>query len=601
LNSKQGILSAWNLTAAHAIHKKEKEGPSNPNTLPSLGADESNGYKHVPNAISEENRERMRLINKKVFGKGPLYSGSIDPTKEKRGEVTHFADGPYRVAYKMTKRHFVDLCKITYREYGNKPKDREPYNVLLLMVWAFELEPNDIDCIIDIMRHSGKAVESGTPDEFEGVELWPNGGPQMFHTDTSLLGYSMLVQLIYVGGADDEDKDFCRESTHFIQCQRAIYKDLASEEAKQQRRAYLRTIWEKIERHPREQQWGRKKRKVNVRYDYQGDFEEKVSADLKLVVFGSTKTSGTLFATDVLHRAPQTTLHGFAIFTGWQGAHKNLYSDDLPVSIDNFREELSAPSEDESDDDGDDDGDDDDDDDDDDEKHGADEEEEEGAEKIEYLPSFLLTLTKEQQIRKRAFEKHWRACEGVYSLAYSERGIFGEPTAGTLIKIVQAVRFYIGITEKDYLWDWGAGKGKIFHFLHFFCRVPGLRGFGIEKDENMFKALEAILQNNPLPNVGLLEGDSSKVENWKGATIVYNYDGPPNSHVELYFKEIMLKVFRTDSVNVVISTKMRPGVFIYIFKDEKDFKELLQEWAVARIPKLYFGSKSPMQVGVQPL
>ena len=219
---------------------------------------------------------------------------------------------------------------------------------------------------------------------------------------------------------------------------------------------------------------------------------------------------------------------------------------------------------------------------------------------VKYLPSFVATFTDEQKKKISEFQKYWRVCDPV-NLVYSDRGVWGEPTAGTLIKIVQAVRFYIGITEKDYLWDWGAGKGKIFHFLHFFCRVPGLRGFGIEKDENMFKALEAILQNNPLPNVGLLEGDSSKVENWKGATIVYNYDGPPNSHVELYFKEIMLKVFRTDSVNVVISTKMRPGVFIYIFKDEKDFKELLQEWAVARIPKLYFGSKSPMQVGVQPL
>jgi hypothetical protein len=296
-------------------------------------------------------------------------------------------------------------------------------------------------------------------------------------------------------------------------------------------------------------------------------------------------------------------LHGFAIFEGWQGAHKNLYSDTVPVSIDNFREELSARSEDESDDDGDDDGDDDDDDDDDDdEKHGADEEGEEGAEKIEYLPSFVLTLTKEQKIRKRAFEKHWRECEGgVYSLAYSERGIFGEPTAGTLIKIVQAILFYIGITGKDYFWDWGAGKGKIFHFLDFFCPVTGLRKFGIEKDENMFKAFQEILKKNPLPNVGFLEGDSSEVENWKGATIVYNYDGPSNNNVELYFKEIMLKVFRTDTVNGVISTKMRPGVFIYIFKDEKDFKELLNEWAVARIPKLYFGGKSPMQVGVQPL
>ena len=149
----------------------------------------------------------------------------------------------------------------------------------------------------------------------------------------------------------------------------------------------------------------------------------------------------------------------------------------------------------------------------------------------------------------------------------------------------------------DELWDWGAGRGKIFHALKFFCPVPNLKGFGIEQDADMFAALEAILEKHPLPNVRWLKSESEKVENWTGATIVYNYDGPANNNVELYFKLIMLKVFRTKTVKVVISTKLRPDtVWKYIFQDEKDFQKLLKKWAVVRIPQQYFGSKNASQV-----
>jgi hypothetical protein len=196
----------------------------------------------------------------------------------------------------------------------------------------------------------------------------------------------------------------------------------------------------------------------------------------------------------------------------------------------------------------------------------------------------------------RKFEKYWKRCDPI-NLVYSDRGAWGEPTAGTLCKIFQVILFYIGITDKDELWDWGAGKAKIFHGLQFFCPVPNLKGFGIEQDENVFEALKAIVEKQPLPNVKWLRSKSETVQSWEGATIVYNYDGLPNDNVELYFKLIMLKVFRTKSVKVVISTKLRPTtVWKYIFQDEKDFEKLSKKWVVVRIPKQYFGSKNPIQV-----
>ena len=611
MKSEEGIRTAWNLTASRAIHKKEKTGPPNPTTPPSLGADERKGYRFVPNAISAENKENMRLINKKVFGKGSLYSRSLDPTQEKRGEATHYEDGPCRVVYKMTKRHFKELCRHTYLDSVNKPKDREPYNVLLLMVWAFELEPNDIECIIDIMRHSGKALETGTSDTFEGVELWPNGGPQMWHGDTSPLD-ELYAEFISVGGADDEHKDIRRESTHFIICQDARYRYLASKK-KKKRRDYLLTIWGKIHRLPRKQEKHRKGTN-NIKYERQGDFEEKLIDGLKYIVFDSTNTSGTLFRTAVIHRAPQTFYHGFGIFLDWQGPFKDLNSDGLPVCIENYREMLSAQSEDDSN-GGEDDGDDDEGDDDGNDEGGDDEDEVDGLPVsvanypdesegssddddryvVEYLSNYEEKLSQEENVIIRRFEKFWRKNSNPHT--YSEDSMFGEPTAGTLSKITQAIVRHVGITKADKFGDWGAGQAKFFYGLNYFSPLRDLNCFGVEKDDKVWDNLQAILQKQPLPNAEWLHEKSENVTDWRGVTIVYNYDGPTKNDVELYHKQIMLNLFRLKTLKCLFSTKLDAQTFKYTFEDEGDFNAIKQQWALVRIPRLLFGIGS-RQVGL---
>ena len=236
----------------------------------------------------------------------------------------------------MTRQHFEELCEQTYLDGLYPPKDRNPYNVLLLMVWAFELELDDIDCIVDTMRHSGKAIATGTSDEFEGVELRPNGGPQMWHTETPLLDHQMIGSFIYVGGADEDSKNIFRESTHFIKCEHARYRDLDSDDKKKKRRAYLESIWDNIKREPT-QKGGGKNGKITISFEFQGEFKETLTNGLEYIVFESTGTSATYFCTGLVHRGPQTKVHGFGIFQAWKGRSENISSDGLPVSIDNYK------------------------------------------------------------------------------------------------------------------------------------------------------------------------------------------------------------------------------------------------------------------------
>jgi hypothetical protein len=558
LRTPEGVRGVWNLLAAHAILEEEKQQHLDVVTdRPSLGEDEAKGYKFVDNAISPADREHMLKLNRTVFARKCLYNIDKKTEKLNRGEPTHWEDGPRRVVYKLTLRHFEELCAVTVLHRDHPPKDIEPFNVLLGLVWAWELEPDDIACIVRIGKNSGMAIGTGPPAEFEGVEQWKNDAPQMWHTDTNPLDEPMIATFFPLGPADTNETTGLRKSTQFLDCDHARYPSLSPGD-KKDRRAYLREVWEKIKRVPAVGSEGEFQN-----YSQQGQFREVLSDGLTYVVFSSTGTSTVYFSTGHIHRGGPTLVHSFGIFLAWKKDSDDIYSDGLPVSVENYREELQGSSDDE----------------------------------VECLSSYEELISQEETDIIKKFEKNWREISDCH--VYSEANIFGEPTAGTLSKITQAIVRHVGITKTDKCGDWGAGQGKFFYgFLNYFSPVRDLKGFGVEKDDNVWAALQAILKKQPLPNVEWLHERSENVTDWKGVTIVYNYDGPAKNDVELYHKQIMLKLFRLKTLKCLFSTKLNKKTFEYTFADEDDFNIIKNQWALVRMPKLHFGSKNPIQVGL---
>jgi hypothetical protein len=571
LKTPEGVRKVWELLAAHAILEEEKKQFLNVVTdRPSLGEDEDKGYKYVADAISPADREHMLKLNRIVFGRKCLYTYDCtkpNQTEEKlkRGELTHFADGPRKVVYKLTWEHFKELCAKTVMHRAQPPEDSEPFNVLLVLVWAWELEPADIECIVRIGKKSGMAIGTGPPAEFEGVEQWKNAAPQMWHTDTNPLDEPMIAAFYPLGPADTSEKTGLRESTQFLECDHARYPSLSPGD-KKARRAYLREVWEKIKRVSAVQSEG----EFQI-YNEQGQFREVLSNGLSYVVFESTGTSTVYFSTGHIHRGPPTLVHSFGIFLAWKKDSDDISSDGLPVSVANYLEELEGSSDDE-------------------ESYAFGK-----RHAVEYLANYEKLLSKEDNVKIKKFEKFWKANSN--PLAYSERSIFGEPTGGTLSKITQAIVHHVGITEADKVGDWGAGKGKFIYGLDFFSPVRDLNCFGVEKDDKVWAALQAILKKQPLPNAEWLHEESENVTDWKGVTIVYNYDGPTKNDVELYHKQIMLNLFRLKTLKCLFATKLNERTFVYIFEDEDDFEQIKKQWALVRIPALKFGSGTS-QVGL---
>jgi hypothetical protein len=590
LKTRQGVHAVWKQSAAYAILKEEKN--QNIKAVcdrPSLGDGEKKGYKYVEDAIAPADAQFMFELNKIVFGRKCLYT-STKPNKTeeelKRGELTHWADGPRRVIYKLTLQHFEELCAQTVRENARPPEDRAPYNVLLALVWAWELRTEDIACIIRIGVKSGMAIGTGTPAEFEGVEQWENSGPQMWHSDTNPLKNPLIATFYPLGPADQNENTnrTLRGSTHILECEHARYPSLSRED-KKARKAYLHEVWEKIKRESVDGAEGQFK--VSD-YEKQGQFREILEDGLTLVEFASTGTSTVYFSTGHIHRGGQTLVHSFGIFLAWKRDSDDISTDGLPVSVENYREELQGSS--------------DDDDSNDVENlpshdellsqavqlHG------EKRDEIEVLPSYQEKLS--HLVRKQCtkFDSYWSRCSS--KLIVAGKHAYGELSAGTAAKIWDAVHTHIGIKSTDYALDHGCGQGKFLHSRNFFCPIRDLKLVGMEKNYTIYKTSVSILIDHPLEKAELKFGDSAEEKDWSPVTIAYGYEGGPPQDLHVDHKTIMLALLRTATLRALFSTKMNLSLFLDYIDQEADGRDIAKKWVLVKMPQLRFGNNS-IQVG----
>lgn len=567
LTTPQGVHAVWKQSAAYAILEEEKNQKIKAVCdRPSLGDGEKKGYKYVEDAIAPADAQLMFELNKIVFGRKCLYTNvCTKPNKteeeSKRGELTHWADGPRRVIYKLTLQHFEELCAQTVRDHARHPADREPYNVLLALVWAWELRPEDIACIIRIGVKSGMAIGTGTPAEFEGVEQWENDGPQMLHSDTNPLKDPLIATFYPLGPADQNENTnrTLRGSTHVLECEHARYPSLCRKD-KIARRAYLHEVWKRIKRVSVVGAEGQFK--VSD-YEKQGQFREILEDGLTLVEFVSTGTSTVYFSTGHIHRGGQTLVHSFGIFLAWKRDSDDISTDGLPVSVDNYREELQGSSDDDDNND------------------------------VENLPSYQETLPNTVRNQCKNFDSYWKGCS--IDLIVAGRDAYAELSAGTAAKIWDAVHKHIGIKSSDYALDHGCGQGKFLHSRDFFCPIRGVRLVGMEKNDAIYQTSKRILIDHPLERTELKFGNSADEKDWSPVTIAYGYEGGPPQDLHVDHKTIMLALLRTASLRALFSTKMNLSLFLDYIDQEADGRDIAKKWVLVKMPKLRFGI-NPIQV-----
>ena len=188
------------------------------------------------------------------------------------------------------------------------------------------------------------------------------------------------------------------------------------------------------------------------------------------------------------------------------------------------------------------------------------------------------------------FEKFWNKCDNKLQYGGS-RGLYGTGTAFTLKVIWGAIQWLIQLTDEDVVADFGLGEGKFLHSISFFCNFPDMQGFGWENAEQRYHRSLEILAENPLPNCKFNLGNSAEVKNWAPATIIYNYDGSPQTHIELEHRTIMLNIFRSESVRLLFTTKMSPSVWRDYFAHNPDWwNRVKREWVVFKTQKLSLAS-----------
>jgi hypothetical protein len=87
------------------------------------------------------------------------------------------------------------------------------------------------------------------------------------------------------------------------------------------------------------------------------------------------------------------------------------------------------------------------------------------------------------------------------------------------------------------------------------------------------------------------DSTSVSVEEWttRGVSIVLQYDGGPQSHMEEYHRTIMTALFHSPTVRCVFSTKMNMALFHSYFQNDS---VLLNSWSLVRFEGLMFGRSS---------
>ena len=188
-------------------------------------------------------------------------------------------------------------------------------------------------------------------------------------------------------------------------------------------------------------------------------------------------------------------------------------------------------------------------------------------------------------LRIRQMKRQWRQTNP--GLTTSARHAYGEATTESLWKIWDAIRLEIQVNPGDKFLDWGCGAGKMLMSKQYFSPYPHIASFGVEIDEHVFERVSRHIPLLGLTNVQLLRGDAADIQNWDSVTIVMQYDGGPQSHVEEPHRSIMQCLFRTASVRIVFSTKLDVGLFHTYF--DRSVTVDVTDWRVVRVHGLSFG------------
>jgi hypothetical protein len=187
------------------------------------------------------------------------------------------------------------------------------------------------------------------------------------------------------------------------------------------------------------------------------------------------------------------------------------------------------------------------------------------------------------------FESYWKqTCPGLSS---AKKHMYGEASAGSLWKIWAVIFQIVGITADDVVGDWGSGAGKMVFSKQFMCSCPDIPAIGMEIDASLFQRCQenAEILGTMLTNTRTFLGDSASVQNWAPITIMLQYDGPTNCHLQEYHLTIMRAVFSTVTVRCVFSTKLDKNLFRDYFSRTKKDRAILTAWKVVKINGLVFG------------
>ncbi len=177
------------------------------------------------------------------------------------------------------------------------------------------------------------------------------------------------------------------------------------------------------------------------------------------------------------------------------------------------------------------------------------------------------------------FQRFWRPRADTVGLVSSENHAWGEGNPATLAYIWDMIQTYVVLTPSDVIVDWGVGAGKFLLSYFFLCknRPIGVKLLGIEKSLEAFnvcvrnvRRFHSVVEGAPY-QINLHYGDSTSVKRWEPVTVVVNYDGGVQSHVEEYHYILMRNCFQSESVRAIFSTKMNRTLFNIYFKDEPTY------------------------------
>ena len=247
-------------------------------------------------------------------------------------EPVHWKTGTARIVMYMTEQHFIDCSDTSYYDHTrNEVEDKYEF-VEHIVVWAYEVDHNEIDIILRIMRTGSIAVSAIIPQTFE-LARTGNGddfSPQMFHFDgkgSNVAGVSPVSQI---------GTPAVRESTEFVEHEHQDPNTLEPE-AKE---TYLRSVFDRITR---------KTGTTTAQFDrleQQNQLKEELTGDNKLVNYTCEPGDLVTFFTNHLHRGPASRGVGYAVFFAWvtqatqnESDDNDPHTDSTPIHFTNWEDQ----------------------------------------------------------------------------------------------------------------------------------------------------------------------------------------------------------------------------------------------------------------------